>query len=103
MKPRKFEIIECPKCGRQYLPAELFVPNAFFGKPRDIIRDVYGQILEYEGTSVDLADSYTCDNCNTTFQVRAKMQFIVENTKVDNFDKEYSTPLYKNVLFLNES
>jgi len=51
MKPRKFEIIECPHCGREYLPAEIFVPHPFFGRPRDIVRDVYGHILDFEGNS----------------------------------------------------
>lgn len=102
MKTRKFEIIECPHCNRQYLPAEIFVPGAFFGHPHSIIRDVYGQILDYEGSSVDLNEEYTCDQCNTTFQIKAKMQFIVEDTKLQNFDKEYSAPLRKNTLFLSE-
>ena len=102
MNPRKFELIDCPKCGRQYLPAEIFVPKAFFGTPYDIVRDIYGNILDYEGTSVDLFETYTCDKCNTTFQVRTKMQFTTESTKLANFDEEYSTPLHKNTLFLEE-
>lgn len=102
MKTRKFEIIECPRCARQYLPAEIFVPKAFFGKPYDIVRDLYGQILDYEGTSVDLFETYTCDGCNTIFRVRAKMQFITETTLLENFDEEYSAPVYKNTLFLTE-
>lgn len=103
MKTRKFEIIECPKCGREYLPAEIFVPNAFFGRPRDIVRDVYGRILDYEGTSVDLQETYTCDKCNTNFVVRAKIGFTTEVTKLDNFDEEYVTPIHKNTLFLDEN
>lgn len=102
MKIRKFEIIECPKCGREYLPAEIFIPRSFFGHPKDIVRDVYGRILDYEGTSVDAVETYTCDKCNTLFQVRAKIGFITETTKLDNFDEEYSSPIYKNTLFLDE-
>lgn len=102
MKTRKFEIIECPKCGREYLPAEIYIPHTFFGKPRDIVRDVYGRILDYDGSSVDLFETYTCDKCNTTFQVRAKMGFTVETTKLDNFDEPYSTPLHTNTLFMDE-
>lgn len=103
MKTRKFEVIDCPKCGRQYLPAEIYVPNAFFGKPVDIVRDVYGTILDYEGTSVNLQETFTCDNCNTTFQIKAKIGFTTELTKLDNFDEEYSSPIHKNMLFLNEN
>ena len=102
MKPRKFELIECPKCGREYLPAEIFVPQPFFGRPRDIVRDVYGRILDYEGTSIDQNETYTCDKCNTTFAVKAKMSFIVETTKLDNFDEPYVAPIHRNTLFLEE-
>lgn len=102
MKTRKFELISCPKCGREYLPAEIFVPRSFFGKPVDIVRDVYGRILDYDGTSVDAIETYTCDNCNTLFQVRAKMTFVVDNTELGNMDEEYVTPLYKNTLFMDE-
>ena len=83
MKTRKFEVIACPKCGREYLPAELYVPNAFFGRPRDIVRDVYGTILDYEGTSVDLQETYICDKCNTNFVVaicffEVRYEFVVK-------------------------
>ena len=103
MKTRKFEIIACPKCGREYLPAEIFVPQAFFGKPQDIVRDIYGTILDYDGTSVDAMESYTCDKCNTLFQVRAKMTFVVENTVVGDMDEPYTAPLHKNTLFMDEA
>lgn len=102
MKPNRFEIIECPKCGRQYLPAEVFVPKAFFGKPRDIVRDVYGKILEFEDTSLDLSESFTCDKCNTTFDVKAKISFATNNNKLENFDEEYSSPIKVSNLFLND-
>ena len=29
----KLEKIICPKCGREYLPAEIYYPNFFFGRP----------------------------------------------------------------------
>ena len=100
MKPRKFEVIECPKCGRQYLPAEIFVPRSFFGKPRDVVRDVYGKILEYEDTSLDTTEYYTCDKCNTVFEVRTKISFNTDKNKTENFDEEYVSPI-KN-LFLDD-
>ena len=33
---KKDIVITCPHCGREYLPAEIYVPDAFFGKPSDI-------------------------------------------------------------------
>lgn len=102
MKPRKFEIIECPHCGRQYLPSEIFIPDCYFGRPRDIVRDAFGQILDYEGTSVECMESYTCDKCDTTFNVKGKICFLVEESKVGNFDEEYSTTISKSSLFSEE-
>lgn len=102
MKPRKFETISCPNCGYEYLPAELYVPSAFIGRPENIERDEYGKILSYSNTSVDVFETYTCDKCNHTFKVTAKMVFITEEDKLENFDEEYSTSLQKNVLFLEE-
>lgn len=99
MKTRKFEIIECPKCGREYLPAEIFYPKHFFGRPYDIVRDVYGRILDYDGTSVDTCESYTCDKCMTQFNVRAKMTFIVESTKFESMEDPYTQTVVVNTLF----
>lgn len=102
MKPRKFELIECPHCGRQYLPAEIFVPKYFFGKPKDIVRDVYGKILEYEDTSVDTCETYTCDKCNTTFDIKVRMCFLTDKNTVENMDSEYVSSVKISNLFLND-
>ena len=93
MKPRKFELVDCPRCGWQYLPAELYVPKALVGKPYRVERTETGKIMEYEGTSVDQYETYTCDNCNTEFRVHCKMTFITEETRLANFDDEYIAPL----------
>lgn len=107
MKTRKFEIIECPKCGREYLPAEIFVPRAFFGKPEDIERDFAGKILSYEGTSVDLFEKYICDKCDTEFRIIAKLQLTTELGFPGNFNEEYLSKVENNLfdewlIFLNE-
>ncbi len=93
MKTRKFEVITCPTCGREYLPAEIFYPDKFMGRPEDIVRDIYGRILDYEGDPVELVESYICDHCNTEFIVKARIGFATESTKTENFDNEYSAPL----------
>ena len=102
MKPRKFEIIACPNCGYEYLPAELYVPKSFFGKPENIERTESGTIISYDNSSIDSFETYTCDKCNHTFKVNAKMVFVTEEDKLQNFDEEYTTRLQKNVLFLEE-
>ena len=54
MKIRKFETIACPVCKYEYLPAEIYIPQNYFGRPILIERDNDGKILSYEGTSIDL-------------------------------------------------
>lgn len=68
-------IIRCPSCGMEYLPAEIFVPDAFFGKPDIIKRDTQGSISEYAGKGMDVEEHYTCDKCNTTFNIKAEVTF----------------------------
>lgn len=91
MKTRKFEIIECPKCGYQYLPAEIFIPKYYFGIPEDIQRDENGKIISYEGSSVDLFEKYKCDKCNTEFRVVSKLQLTTELSFPGSFNEEYIT------------
>lgn len=101
MKVRKFETIACPHCNYEYLPAEIYLPKNYFGKPFMIERDAIGKILSYEGSSIDLFETYTCDNCNHTFRIISKIGFTTEEDKLENFDEEYSSPLNNN-LFLEE-
>ena len=99
MKVRKFEIIECPKCGYEYLPVEIFVPRAYFGRPENIVRDEKGKIVSYEGTSVDLFEKYICDKCNTEFRVVSKLQLTTELGFPNNFNEDYVTKIDAMSLF----
>ena len=92
-KPRKFELIECPKCGYEYLPAEIFVPKYYFGHPEEITRDENGKIVSYEGTSVDLFEKFICDNCDTEFRIVSKLQLTTELTFPGSFNDEYVTKI----------
>lgn len=93
MKVRKFEIINCPHCGYEYLPAEIFVPRAYFGRPTEIERDANGKLVSYEGTSVDLFEKYVCDNCNKEFRIVSKLQLTTEDIFPGCFTEEYVTKL----------
>ena len=95
MKIRKFEIIECPNCGYEYLPAEIFIPKYYFGVPTNIQRDEKGKLISYEGTSVDLFEKYTCDKCNKEFRVVSKLQLTTEEPA--EFNDEYVTKLNRNL------
>ena len=46
---KKVEYIVCPKCGREYLPAEIYLPNSFLGRPHDIYRLTNGKVESFEG------------------------------------------------------
>ena len=69
--------IICPFCGFQYLPGEIYDPKHFLGQPKDIIRNNIGEILGHEGISMDLNESYTCENCEQQFNVTGKISFNV--------------------------
>ena len=86
---RKFVVITCPKCGMEYLPAEIFVPKAFFGKPDIINRDENGKIISFSGTSININEKYCCDKRDTEFEINSKITFdSLINTEFD-FDTDY--------------
>lgn len=93
MKVRKFEIIECPKCGHEYLPAEIFVPRGFFGTPTNIVRDENNKLVSYDGTSVDVFEKYICDTCDTEFRIVTKLQLSTELTFPGGFNEDYITKI----------
>ena len=97
MKVRKFEIIECPECGYEYLPAEIFIPNAYFGRPTNIVRNENGKLVSYDGTSVDLFEKYICDKCNFEFRVVSKLQLTTEDVVPERFNEDYVTKLDRNL------
>lgn len=72
---RKLNVITCPKCGREYLPAEIFVPTSLLGNPSIIKRNAEGKIEGYTGADMELVERYSCDLCNTTFKVTADISF----------------------------
>lgn len=71
-------IIRCPKCGREYLPCEIYLPDAFLGRARVISRNEEGQIDYIDGSNMDLVETYQCD-CGHRFKVEAKVNFHVES------------------------
>lgn len=99
---KKFIVITCPKCGREYLPEEIFVAKGFFGSPSAIIRDRWGHINFFEGETLDTKEEYTCDKCGCTFDVDAKISFETKVNVKHTFDEEYSTPIYETEIKLEE-
>jgi len=70
-------IIVCPICGQQYLPAELYLPDDFLGKPTEIVRTTAGKVDFYFGTKMDPDTEYICDNCGAHLKVHANISFNV--------------------------
>lgn len=95
--------ITCPHCGRQYLPAEIYYPNEFFGKPYDIDRLNNIKIESFGGTSMNLVEEYECDNCYSKFKVSAKVQFKSEPLKKYDMSKAYVTKLFDDKITLSEN
>ena len=102
MRPvEKPQYIVCPNCGAEYLPCEVYYPNQFLGKSYEIDK-IDGKIDMFNGSNMNLEESYTCDHCDTMFKVTAKVQF--KTQVVDKYDmsKSYATPLFEDKITLNE-
>lgn len=80
--------IICPKCGCEYLPAEIYYPNYFLGKPKNIIKN-NNKIIAYSNGSMGLEEEYICDNCMTKFVVTAEVKFSTHIVKEIDFTKDY--------------
>lgn len=102
MKNKKFEKIVCPKCGAEYLPCEIYLPNYLLGKAEEVIKDEDGKILDFTGLEADMSERYECEYCNTTFKVNAKIIFTPSMDKTSNFDEEYVSSTHKDSLELSE-
>ena len=74
----KLSIITCPHCKAQYLPCEIYLPDHFFGKTEDVVKDPAGKIIyqDYkEDWEPELTEHYICDYCNKPFVIEAAMTF----------------------------
>lgn len=72
--------ILCPHCGQSYMPAEIYVPSAFFGKPSKLQKQTNGDLDYQVGKDMDLYESYCCDTCNNKFYVKANLSFEVSTS-----------------------
>lgn len=96
------DTIKCPNCDTEYLPAEIFYPSYFLGKPRDIEKDCYGKVVFNDGVEQDLTETYTCDKCGKKFIVKATVTYDVNIDKTADFDTLATTSLYKDRIVLKE-
>lgn len=101
MKPKQLRVIKCPTCGYEYLPAEIYMPNEFLGKPKNIMRDASGKIIGFDGTKMNDTETYRCDHCDTHFEVVSTTNFVSRPTGQSS--DEYVTKLSSNKFTLEES
>ena len=83
------KVINCPKCGRQYHPAEIFVPKYFFGSVENVIRNDNEEITDIIGSDMDTTETFTCDKCNTDFKIETKISFVTNIENNIDFDTDY--------------
>ena len=93
--------IKCPYCGYGYVPSEVYYPDEFFGRPKNIYRDVDGKIEKVD-KKMNLHETYTCDGCGKVFKVSASISFTTSKLEELNFDEDYSAPLYEDRITLEE-
>lgn len=92
---RKFVVIKCPKCGAEYLPAEIFFSDKLLGYPKNIIKNKNGKIEYFDGDTMCLTEEYTCDYCECTFIAEAKVVFESSVNICHDFSEDYSVSLYE--------
>lgn len=95
--------IICPKCGAEYLPAEVFYPDEILGSPENIIKDKKGKIEFFIGESIDLTEEFACYTCNCKFTVEGTVKFVTKESSRSKFDEDYKTTVYSNRSSLKEN
>lgn len=92
---QKSVVITCPNCGAEYLPAEIYLPDYFLGKPSNIDKDGNGKLIYFSGDNMNLSETYHCDYCKKEFKIICKLNFITDYNRDLDFDEEYSTQMSK--------
>lgn len=100
MKPKQLRVIKCPHCDYEYLPAEIYLPNDFLGKPTNIMRDDYGKIIGYDGIKMNDTETYRCDNCDKMFEVVSTTNFA--SKIIGQHTEEYVTKLTSDKFIMQE-
>ena len=88
----KSAVIKCPHCEAEYLPGEIYMPNAIIGQPDEIVKDSLGKIIYEDYSTPDrepcLTESFTCEYCNKPFVIEATVSY---KTKEEVPEKDFST------------
>ena len=88
------KFIECPFCGQEYHPAEIFIPRCVIGDPVQIVKDDNGKITNVISDNIDLEEKYICDKCSQEFTVVADVKYKIKTaSKKLNFQEDYESSL----------
>lgn len=102
MRLKGQEVIRCPYCSAEYLAAEIFYPDKFFGRPTFIERDENNNVISYSGTPMCLDENYVCDFCNKPFRVAVTLRYNATYNPRNDFDEDYVTSTKKESVYLDE-
>ena len=95
-----YNVITCPCCGQEFLPAEIFYPDDLIGKPKEIYKTSSGKIDFYTGEDQCYNELYICDNCRNLLHVHADVKYTVNVVKDDEeFDEEFVSKFNKPTKF----
>lgn len=86
--------IACPICGTHYLPSEIFIPDSFFGRQKEIIRNPDGTIDFFVGTDADYTETFICETCGSKLNIEAIPTFnVTVNNKEEEYDELYESTI----------
>lgn len=86
---QKLIIIQCPNCGTEYLPAEIFLPFNYFNRPFFIKKDENGKIVNQIDGEINLCESYICDTCNKKFEITSSIVFDTKLVDEEDFSQDF--------------
>lgn len=70
-KETKEITVRCPYCTREYMLADIIIPQFFLGKAKIVERDYLGNIINKVGYQEPVHRwKYNCDNCHRDFDIR---------------------------------
>ena len=95
------EVIKCPRCGCEYLPAEIYIPKNFVGTPKNIHK-INGKVDWYIGLSMDRKETYICDKCDCQFTVVANVNFKTYTNDKKDFSDAYKQEVRRDKLIFDE-
>lgn len=90
---KDFQTITCPKCGYEYLPAEIFIGNCFIGKPSSISRSFDGKIQYFDGRTMDTDETFVCEHCSAPLKIHADVVYKVTVDSKRDFSEDYTSQL----------